>query len=214
MRLSPATAALLLLPATACVARPRMCSGPTECGTEAACVAGRCQRNDAVAALQSARRVLVQPSAVAYIRRGEGATGGALPALLTLGRAAEGEARLLLRFSIPATPNIIEAYVLLERSDAVDIDPSPIALHAARIVDPWDARSVSWARGPAIEETRSPFTTVAPTAGSLVRVDVRDLVQRWRARDVHDQGIAIVAEGSTPVGVAFAPAPRLELYVK
>jgi hypothetical protein len=214
MRLCPATVALLLAPAFGCVARPRMCAGPTECGAAAACVSGRCQRNDAVAAVQSARRLLIQPSAVAYVRRGEGATDGALPALVTLGRVAEGEARLLLRFSIPAIPNVVEAYVLLERSDAVDIDPAPIALHAARIVDPWDARSVSWARGPAIEESRSPSTTVLPTAGSLVRIDVRDLVQRWRARDTHDQGIAIVAEGSSPLGVTFAPAPRLELYVK
>jgi len=71
-----------------------------------------------------------------------------------------------------------------------------------------------------------------------VRIDVRNIVRNWYLRDERDQGIVIVAENSTDVGMAFALSspevsiegsnletsdrdgpmfsspPRLELYIK
>jgi hypothetical protein len=209
-------AALLGLPSCIRVMPPRMrmCDPLVPCQAQKSCVAGRCQPDGpAPPLIQTTRRLLLQPVEAAYLRRGDSPSGGALPPLFPLGR--DGDDALLLRFSAPLAPDaaVVEAYVLLERSDAVDADPVPIALHAERIVEPWDARAVSWATQPRLEETRSPSTLVPPAGPPLVRIDVRALVQRWRTHDPGDQGIAIVAENASPTGIAFASG-RLELYVK
>jgi hypothetical protein len=212
-----ASLACLLLMASSCVARPRMCVAESECGPSAACVGGRCLPEGGIPAIQTARRVLFAPVDLAYLRRGGASSeAGAPPPLVVLGRNSDRESKLLLRFSVPLPPEatVIEAYLLLDRSDLVDSDPEPIALHAARIAEPWDSRSVTWATQPRIDDLNLPSTTVRPEGGPLVRVDVRDLVAKWRTHDARDQGIAVVAETSTPSGIAFALGPRLELYVK
>ena len=156
---------------------------------------------------------------VGYVSR---AGGPGIPAIAPLGK---GDGALaLLRFSVPlpVEATVLEAYVLLERVSDVDCDPSPIALHVARVSGRWDERSLSWARQPHVEEIGSPVTRVLPASGSVVRLDVRDLVARWRRQSRDDLGLAIVADGGSPTGIAFALAPspsrrrgpRLELYVK
>ena len=154
-------------------------------------------------AIDAARRLVVRPVDFAYLRRGDPASGGALPPLFALGRDS---ALLMMRFSValPSNANIVEAYVVLRRSDAVDDDPAPISLHATRIVDGWEGRSISWALQPRVVESRAPATIVEPGGPSLVRMDVRDLVRQWPRHDARDQGIAIVAENETRTGTTFA----------
>lgn len=202
-----AFAATLVL--SGCVARARMCAAPAECGAQASCVAGRCQRTGGVPAIQTARRIVLEPVAVAYVRRGEPVRSGALPPSFTLGRESDGEARLYLRFSapLPREITVVEAYLLLERTRDLDSDPSPITLHAARVTDTWDPRSIAWARQPRIEETRSPSTTVTSAGRSRVRLDVKDLVAHWKSHDKSDQGLVILADTKSPTGIAFAFAP-------
>lgn len=136
----------------------------------------------------------------------------------------------MMRFSValPSTANIVEAYVVLHRSDAVDDDPAPISLHATRIVQAWEGRSISWALQPRSVETRAPATVVEPGGPSLVRLDVRDLVRQWLRHDERDQGLAVVADNETRTGTTFAfrtvgadrsastddVEPYLELYVR
>jgi hypothetical protein len=129
-----------------------------------------------------------------------------MPAIFTLGREAEGAATLLMRFSLslPKDAKIVEAYVLLSRSDGIDADPSPISLHATRIIDSWDSASVGWATQPRTEEVRTPSTRVDPVGRIVTRVDVRAIVERWALHDRRDQGIAILAENASPTGIAFA----------
>ncbi len=182
-----------------------MCTASSECVSPSACVAGRCQpdKPNVKPAIDSARRVVVHPVDLAYLRRGEGATGGALPPIFVLGR--DGGA-LLLRFSValPTSANIVEAYVVLRRSDAVDDDPAPISLHATRIVETWEGRSTSWALQPKTQESKTPSTVVEPNGPSLVRLDVRDLVRQWVRHDPNDQGVAIVSENESRTGTTFA----------
>ncbi len=205
----------------ACVQRPRMCAAATECPAAAGiCVAGRCQpggdagttptiaeQGDSGAVV---RRLVVAPVDVAWLRRGDGVrAASAMPALFTLGRASDGGAVLLTRFSVPLAreTQIVEAYLLLGRSDAADTDPSPVSLHATRIVDAWDSLAVSWSTQPRTEEAAAAATRVDGTSRVLVRIDVRPIVARWLQHDRRDQGIAVIAEGTTATGIPFAFLP-------
>jgi hypothetical protein len=205
--------------AIGCVPRATMCSAASECAAKSACVAGRCQstRPEVKPAVDAARRWVVRPIDLAFIRRGDAASS-ALPPLIVLGR---DDARLFLRFSVdlPPNANVVEAYVVLRRSPVVDDDPTPFSLHATRIVQDWSGGSTSWALQPRTASMRLPTTRVDPTARALVRVDVRDLVRQWGKHDRNDHGIAIEAAGESATGTAFALAdsaaePYLELYIR
>ena len=204
-----------------CAPRARMCVASSECTAKSECVAGRCQpdKPNVKPAIDAARRIVVRPVDLAYLRRGDGASGGALPPLFALGKDS---AVLLMRFTvaIPITANVVEAYVVLRRSDAVDDDPAPISLHATRIVQGWEGRSTSWALQPHVVESRLPATLIAPGGPSLVRLDVRDIVRQWPKHDPDDHGIAIVASNESRSGSTFAfraagaPAPDVEPYLE
>jgi hypothetical protein len=182
-----------------------MCAQESDCGAQASCVAGRCVARGATPAIDSARRLLFVPVDVGYARR---SVDGRDAAVATLGRAGESAA-VFLRFTVPLAPevNLLEAYLVLERAIDVDSDPAAIPLHAARVITAWDGRSLSWARQPRVEDVGSPVTRVMPGAGPLVRIDVRELVQRWRRRGRDELGVAVLADGESPTGVAFALAP-------
>jgi hypothetical protein len=185
-----------------------MCAQESDCGPQASCVAGRCVAHGATPAIDTARRLLFAPLDVGYVRREGGEHGAEAPVLATFGRSGD-PAMAFLRFSVPLAPEavVLEAYVLLDRATSVDADPVPIALHTLRVVTTWDPRSLSWATQPHVEELGSPVTLVSPGTGPLVRLDVRDLVQRWRKRRRDDLGLAIVSDGESRTGVAFALAP-------
>jgi|CZKU01.1.fsa_nt_gi hypothetical protein len=206
-----------------CVRPLRMCTMSGDCGALSSCVAGRCVTHGAVPAIATAHRMLFEPVELGYVRRDrDGAREApAAPAVATLG---PGGGRVFMRFAVPIAPEvtIVEAYVLVDRILSVDADPAPIAVHLARVADPWDSRSLSWALQPRIEELGSPVTRVLPSAGAVVRLDARLLVERWRLRRRSDElGIAIVAAEDVPSGpdarpgsnrggmaMAFALAPR------
>jgi hypothetical protein len=200
----------------ACVPRARMCTASSECSDKSACVAGRCQleKTSVKPAVDSARRLVVHPVDIAYVKRGgffgsrmedvsSGDGGDVLPNVFVLGKDG---AKLFLRFAVPILPtaNIVEAYVILHRSNLVDDDPEATVLHATRIVESWSARSMTWARQPRTTETRLPSTTVEPGGAPIVRLDVRDVVRQWARRDPNDHGLAIISENETKTGMTFA----------
>jgi hypothetical protein len=195
-----------LVLASGCAPRARMCTASSECANDkSACVAGRCQLEKATVkpAVDSARRLVVRPTDIAYVKRGDPPSNGGLPSVFALGKDG---GKLFLRFAaaLPPTASIVEAYIVLRRSNLVDDDPFPVHLHATRIVEGWSGGSVSWALQPRSTETRSPSTTVEPSGSPLVRLDVRDLVRNWARRDPSDHGIAVVADNETSSGSIFA----------
>ena len=209
-------APVVLVAFAACVERERLCASTTECGTTSACIAGRCQptlKDDAGRVIPPmissplVRRVVASPTDIAYVSSHAGATPSDLPPVLILGRKGDAAA-LLLRFAVPIAEeeSVVEAYVLLDRAAVVESDPNPISLHAARIIDAWDGRSISFERQPRWEETGSPGTIVSGSGRPLVRIDVRDLVTHWKARDPRDQGVVVVADDVSRTGMAFAAA--------
>jgi hypothetical protein len=167
--------------------------------------------------------MLYDPVEIGYVRRGgegdlpalaaSGRGDGDLPAIAAFGRGDGALAFLRFAVALPRDAGVVEAYLLLDRVMAVDSDPEPVTLHVARVVDAWDARSLSWAVQPRIEEVGSPVTRVLPASGPVVRLDVRAIVERWR-RAGHassDFGVAVVAGPPGPDaarGMAFALAPR------
>ena len=95
---------------------------------------------------------------------------------------------------------------MLERPRALDTGLcAGRVLHATRILDPWDARSLAWGRAPRLDDARLPATTI-DDARRIVRVDVAPLVRRWRLHSPDDQGLAILADRSSATGMAFAVA--------
>jgi len=214
--------ALSVLLASACVVPPRMCALQGDCGGRASCVAGRCVAHGATAAVDTARRLLFSPVDIAYVRR---EANGRDEVTATLGSARDPGALVFVRFSasLPPEANVLEAYLLLERATDIDADPTSVSLRAGRVIDPWDGQAISWARQPRVEDVGAPVTRVSPSAGPLVRLDVHEIVQRWRRRAGDDFGMAVIAQGRSATGMAFALAPvagsaregpRLELYVK
>ncbi len=175
----------------ACAPPAWMCVRAGDCAATSSCVAGRCVAHGAAVAISTARRVLYDPVAVGYVRRGGEAS---LPAMVALGRGDGALAFLRFSVSLPPEAGVVEAYLLLDRVTAVDPDPQPIALHVARIVDPWDPQSLSWAMQPRVEEVGAPVTRVLPASGAIVRLDVREIVERWRRRRGTDFGLAVVSE--------------------
>jgi hypothetical protein len=188
-----------------------MCTGGGDCGGSSSCVAGRCVAQGAVAAISTARRMLYDPVEIGFVRRG---AGGELPAIAAFGRGDGALAFLRFAVALPPDAGVVEAYLLLDRVTAVDSDPEPVSLHVARVVDAWDARSLSWAMQPRIEEVGSPVTRVLPASGPVVRLDVRAIVERWRRAGHTDRsgfGVAVVAGPPGPdaaLGMPFALAPR------
>ena len=150
-------------------------------------------------------RIVVPADAIATVAAGDSDRGGAMPPVFILGRAGDN-ARLFLRFTVrlPKTGVLRSANLLLSRTTDVDMAPAAIELHAARVIDPWDARSISWPFQPRVEEVRAPHTTVLSAGAKIVRIDVRSIVRDWPLRDPSDQGIAVLADSASNTGTSFA----------
>lgn len=207
MRRIGAPLAAVAVLAAACVPPPRMCVSEAECGTQSACVAGRCVTRGATPAIDSARRLLFSPVDVGWTHRGSRDAAEGSSAVATLGRG-DG-AVLLLRFALPLPreTTVLEAYLLLDRIPDAATDPAPIAFHTARVVSAWDSRSLTWGSQPPIEEMGAPVTRVAGTTATTVRLEVRELLQRWRKREHDDFGVAVIADGRSTTGMTFALTP-------
>jgi hypothetical protein len=236
LRLAPSLALLgVALFAPACASRPILCSAPDSCGDKAACVSSRCVPDAGVSALATTRRLVFDPIDVAFIERGGASRPGELPVSVTLGRAGAGPAAVLLRFEVPADLDIVEAYLLIDHTEDARMTDAPVGVHAERIVEHWSARSVTWLQGPALRDVHAPSSSVRRGSPVRVRIDVRPLFLRPHGEELPDQGIALVADRTTPSGATVVlvsglagslpgdpdpgdgselRAPRLELYVK
>ena len=149
-------------------------------------------------------RLVVSPDRIAAITAGEPDPGGAVAESIVLGRAGANR-RVFFHFpvTLPGTGALKSASILLTRSPDVDMT-GPVELHALRVVDPWDARSISWPLQPRIEEAREPHAMVMPAGAKIVRLDVAEIVRGWPAHDPSDQGVAVVADRSSASGASFA----------
>lgn len=157
-------------------------------------------------AVAAARRITVRPDEVAFLRSGPGGDrGGRPPDTAVLGR--DGGA-LLFRFPVPLArdADVVEAYLVLHRDARAGGDDDSIELHAMRIAEAWDDRATTAAFGPRLTDVRAPKTRVRAGGPTLVRLDVGELVRRFREKDPSDHGIAVVAEGSSTTGVTFVLA--------
>ena len=179
-------------------------------------------------------------TSMAYVRAGS--DSGEVPLVYDLGRR-DDDAELLVRFERPlgfyqALGTVVEAYLVLPRATESAPPPSPASssgleltsLAVVRIVDPWTPAAASWSARPSLDSAARSTTTVPNVGGlaspRLVRLDVRALVEGWRAHDTKDQGLAVIGDKESASGLSFAtPAdgdaaslpggglPFLELYL-
>ncbi|HEY2514462.1 MAG TPA: DNRLRE domain-containing protein [Polyangiaceae bacterium] len=194
-----------------CVKTGQLCS--RACDGSYSCIAGKCLRDGAVLEVAATdrfgqlavRRIVVDPVAVARIGPGEASpTATVAP----LARARDAGAELLLRFAVALPPGatVVDANLLLDRAPYVDGDPAPVSLHAARIEEPWSAGAVTWERAPRLDPLgRAPRTTI-DDARRTVRLDVRSLVRRWSFHAADEQGIAVIADQTSPTGITISLA--------
>jgi hypothetical protein len=218
------------LPAMSCAPRPVMCQTAAACGPNAACVAHLCQGATTPNVIAKSRRIVRNPTEIAFIARDNALAAGDLPYTVALGNAGGGPAAVLLRFDMPSDVEVLEAYLLVDRAlDARDGDG--VGVHAERIVGAWSARTATWLDGPELSDVRAPSLLLRRGTPLLVRLDVRPLLARPHGAEPPDQGIALVADTRAGAGASFvlapslssasdadgtsaARAPRLELYVK
>jgi hypothetical protein len=171
--------------------------------------------------------VLLQPEDIAVLTaRGElagpGHAGRArLPEAIALGGAAAGSMVVLLRFSADwrDDADVASAFLVLDPVEGAPPAASEVTLEVARILEPWSSETASWGRQP-----RLSIPEVAGVARRRLlvplRIDVTEMVRAWARRAPDDHGIALLAPGDDPVGVACSMGvseglgPRLEVYLR
>jgi hypothetical protein len=161
--------------------------------------------------LARSQRLVLDPVDVAFIERRGDLLPGSVTPVVTLGRRGEGEAALLLRFDVPAGLEVVRAWLVLDRAEGAGLEDDGASLHVERIAGPWDASSVTFVDGPPLADLGAPRLSVRGTATRRLRLDVTALLQSWRRRGDPCEGLAVLADRSTPTGVRLQALPRLSV---
>lgn len=194
------------------------CAGSASCASGTLCSAGRCRPAATTPASPETVRIVLPPKDIAVVSaRGPGGLGDAV----ALGRAANGETTILLRYmtSFRDDAEVVRAFIVLEPVSGAEPPRTPTRVEIARILEPWSSATVSYGREPRLAMPEL-SAIVPPRTPPRVRLEVTDIVRRWPRRRTDDQGIAVVARGDDPVGTVVATglarghAPSLEVYVR
>ena len=92
--------------------------------------------------------------------------------------------------------SVVEAFLAIERAPDVASDPVPIVVHAVRVLDRWDGRSLSWATQPRVEDVRLPETRVSPASSARVRLDVREARPALASQRNDPLALAVLADAA------------------
>jgi hypothetical protein len=211
--------AFIALALAACGPRVVPCTSVEGCAKNQACSAGRCAAVGSEIAPADARRVLVAPSEIAVVSSRGG--GSPMPAEIPLGGQTSGSIVVLLRFPTPwgNRVRVASAFLTLEPSPGAVPETEPVPVTVARVLEPWSASDVSWARLPRLSapEARALATARPP---KTLRIDVTAIVQRWARERTNDQGIALMSGPEATVGATYATGvsgargPRLDVYLR
>jgi hypothetical protein len=192
---------------------------------EAAALAG-CARSkprapEVVAAAPNARRLVLDPEAVAFVTS-EGSGAGATT--IALGAEIGPRARILIRFPRGSfrSDEVSRAYLVLQREPSALAGPGDVALRASQIVEAWSSRQEgvpSWASPPRASELPSASARVRSDALAPIRIDVTDHAIDLGRKTSEVYGLRIEADGEghgLPVatGLGRGAPPRLEVFLK
>jgi hypothetical protein len=211
--------AIVSVVASGCTRGPAPCMAPSSCAAGQICAAGRCVKAGTEGASIDSQRVVVAPSELAVVS----ARGGdpTLPAEIPFGNAASGSMVVLLKFPMPwgNRARVASAFLTFEPSPGALPESRPVTVSVARVLEPWSAAAVTWARLPKLSRTEvSALATTGPP--KTFRIDVTPIVQRWARGRADDQGIALMAAPDAPVGAIYATGvsgaagPRLDVYLR
>lgn len=193
-----------------CAPTRAMCRLESECGKENSCVAGRCQSAKGHARIQSSRRVRVSPKRIDC-----GAVGERV-AMCPTGEplAVEFEFELALK----PQDDVVEAYLNV----CLSAPPADLIGHAedspqVALLGSTPARRRRPSRDLGLARTRLHVGEPA----CPVRLDVLELVRKWRTRSNGEGTLVVMWEGPGAGGTQVAlqsdePASdlALELYVR
>jgi hypothetical protein len=158
------------------------------------------------------------PEAMAVLDRSR--TGAALPASITFGSRADGDAILLLRFAPTWTADLAvkNAFLLLYPLASTGSTLDDVPVDVWRIEQPWTARETTWLERPSLGHPhgRAVARSAPPTT---LRIDVTQWVRDFTNVGRRNHGLALAASGAFPHGTTYATGasggrtPELEVYL-
>jgi hypothetical protein len=198
----------------ACAASPLPCRSPSACPAGSECLADRCVPLGAEPVDPQSQRLVLEPVAIAVVRR-EGGRQSALPPTVTLGGPQQQSEVLLLRFAHSWAPlDIDSAFLLLE--PALDAEPTAddVEISVALVAGGWTSGILTDApssRGP----TSSGLGRTRPPA--VLRVDVTALVRELAKQPRGERGFLVRAAQPSSRGAIYSTgidgvSPRLDVY--
>jgi hypothetical protein len=203
-----AAASLLL----ACSSLPTPCRSADACDRSQECLANRCVAVGAQPVTLGAARLVVDPDAVAVVRR---AAGVGLPSTVTLGGPSAQNEQLLLRFPLAwADLDVDAAFLLLKAAPDADPTLADVPVEVALAARTWASGSLR--EGP---RTRAPssmgLARTRPPA--LLRVDVTAIVRALTVPAALERGLVVRAAATEQRGATYLTGtaggtPQLEIY--
>lgn len=200
-----------------CEKGPIPCAGAGSCPMGRECLASRCVLEGGEAVPGASRRLLLRPSALGVARGGRDA-GGMAPSV-TLGRRADDETALYVRFEPSWNQGrVVAAFLLLEPlPGAAHNDDVNLEVWRSRADFPSDTFRFDTQPGLVPPFARGLARSAPP---SPVRVDVTSLVQFLRSHPAEDHGFVVRAASEDDAGISIATGldgglpPRLDVYLE
>jgi len=199
---------------------PKICAATAPCTAGSSCVVGRCRGDGTLPAARNAPLLQFEPTTIASLSaRGEVSTNESLGDALTLGRASDGEAMWLFRFALtlPDDARIQRALLVLDPLPGCEKRPGRMKLEVSNVLSAWSADTLRSQRPKIGLPMRALDAPVVPAR--ILRVDLTELVMRWREHRRRYHGLALIAHGDSATGACFSTGqsagrgPRLEVLL-
>jgi hypothetical protein len=166
-----------------------------------------------------AERLRLLPKDIAYLTGSRSYARDELPEQLALGRAADGQGRLLLRFALDLPRRAVIQSALLVFEPLPGCAPRPGAIRSSlqHVLEPWSSAAVSAGRQPSYGQAWV-GPVLSPIPAKTLRIDVSELVRAWRAHPRRYHGLMLEFEGQSSSGACLSSGlshgelPHLELF--
>jgi hypothetical protein len=199
-----------------CASTPVPCRSPSACPGGKECLAHRCAPIGAEPVDPESQRQVLEPSAVAVVRRGVDGQRG-LPPQVTFGGPPARSEQLLVRFAeVWAGREIDTAFLLLEPDPDAEPSAEDVQLDVALAAGDWASGSSSSAPSSRKPVSAGLARTRPPTP---LRVDVTAQLRKVAREPSSDHGFIVRASSPSTRGAVYLTgadgvAPKLDVYFR